>query len=224
MLMIIPDLLDSTVLEEIRTLLKGVDFVDGKLSAGRDAQRVKRNEEMRADQKLTARLNQLVLGTLYEHPTFQAAAMPLKLSSAFFVRYDVGMSYGRHIDDAVMGPQSEQYRADISVTVFLSAPESYEGGELIIESGYGEQNVKLPAGHAVLYPSGNLHRVTEVTAGERLVAVTWAQSMVRDPQHRATLYDLYIVKETLLGISPDAEATACANRVYVSLYRQWAEL
>ncbi len=224
MLMTVPDLLDSGTLEEVRSLLKNANFVDGKLSAGRDAQRVKWNEEMQTDKKLTARLNQLVLGTLYEHPVFQAVAMPLKLSSAFFARYSEGMAYGQHIDDAVMGPQGEQYRADVSVTIFLSEPKAYEGGELVIETGHGEQTVKLPAGQAVLYPSGSLHRVTEVTTGERLVAVAWAQSMIRDPQRRATLYDLYVVKETLWGINPDAEATACANRAYINLYRQWAEL
>lgn len=224
MLLIIPDLLDSDSLAEVSSLLKDADFVDGRLSAGRDAQRVKRNEEMQADKKRTVRLNQLVPGALYEHPMFQAAAMPLRVSSASFVRYRKGMAYGQHIDDAVMGPRDGQYRTDISVTVFLSEPEAYEGGELMIETGYGEQAIKLPAGHAVLYPSGSLHRVAEVTMGERLVAVAWVQSMIRDPQRRATLYDLYIVKETLQGISPDAKATACANRAYISLCRQWAEL
>ncbi len=224
MLLTIPDLLDSNSLEGVKTLLNGADFADGQLSAGRDAQRVKWNEEMQADTKLTVRLNQLVLGALYKHPVFQAAVMPLRLSSALFARYSKGMVYGQHIDNAVMGPRDGQYRTDVSVTVFLSESEAYGGGELLIETGYGEQAVKLPAGQAVLYPSGSLHRVAEVTMGERLVAVTWAQSMIRDPQRRATLYDLYLVKETLLRISPDAEATARANRAYINLYRQWAEL
>lgn len=224
MLMTIPDVLDQNTLEQIRDLLKDAIFVDGKLSAGRDAQRVKFNEEMQSDDKLDAQLNQMVLGALYDHPTFQAAAMPLKLSSAFFARYTKGMSYGQHVDDAIMGSQGGQYRTDLSMTVFLSDPDTYDGGELIIETENGEQAVKLPAGHAVFYPSGSLHRVAEVTSGERMVAVAWAQSLVRDPQHRATLYDLYIVKETLLGINPDAEATSRANRAYINLYRQWAEL
>ncbi|MCW8963753.1 MAG: Fe2+-dependent dioxygenase [Gammaproteobacteria bacterium] len=224
MLMTIPDLLNTQQLEEIRALLGDASFVDGRLSAGRDAQRVKNNEEMASDNALNVKLNQLVLGRLYQHPTFQAAAMPLKLSSAFFARYGAGQSYGQHVDDAIMGPQGGQYRTDVSMTVFLSGPEDYEGGELTVETEHGEQHVKLPAGHAVFYPSGSLHSVAEVTSGQRLVAVAWAQSMVRDPQQRALLYDMYIVKEALQNVSPDAEATARANRSYINLVRLWSEL
>lgn len=224
MLMTIADLLDSETLSKVHDLLGKANFIDGRLSAGRDAGRVKNNEEMQADEQLTMQLNQLVMGSLYEHPSFQAAAMPLKLSSAFFARYRKGMSYGRHVDDAVMGARGGQYRSDVSVSVFLSEPDSYEGGELIVQTEQGGQSVKLPAGHAVFYPSGSLHEVAEVTAGERLVAVAWAQSMVKDPQQRAVLYDLYVVKESLLAVSPDAEAAARANRAYINLYRQWAEV
>jgi len=224
MLMTIPDVLDEQTLKQVREQIENADFVDGKQSAGRDARRVKNNEEMQADEQLTGRLNQLVLGALYEHPSFQAAAMPLKISAAFFARYQQGMSYGRHVDDAVMGPRGGQYRTDVSATIFISGPDEYEGGELVIETEHGEQSLKLPAGHAVFYPSGSLHRVAEVTSGERLVAVAWAQSMVKNPQQRALLYDLYIVKETLLGVNPDAEATARANRAYINLFRQWAEI
>jgi len=224
MLITIPELLNEQTLSEVKGLLDGAEFVDGKLSAGRDAQRVKNNEEFKGDAAQTERLNQLVMGALYQHPTYQAAAMPLKLSSAFFARYTTGQSYGQHVDDAIMGGQGRQYRTDVSTTVFLSSPEDYQGGELIIETEVGDQAIKLPAGHAVFYPSGSLHRVNEITGGERLVAVTWAQSMVKDPQQRALLYDLYIVKEALLGVSPDAEATARANRAYINLFRQWADL
>ena len=224
MLTTIPDLLNSRDLKEIRTLLDGAEFVDGKFSAGRDAQRVKNNEEVRSDAPQMKRLNELTLGALYHHPTFQAAAMPLKMSSAFFARYQPGQTYGQHVDDAVMGPQGGQYRTDVSSTIFLSSPDEYDGGELIIETEVGEQSIKLPAGHAVFYPSGSLHHVNEVTRGERLVAVSWTQSMVREPQQRALLYDLYIVKETMLNINPEAEASARANRAYINLFRQWAEV
>jgi PKHD-type hydroxylase len=224
MLTTIPDLLTAQQLDDIRQLLSQANYVDGRLSAGRDAQRVKNNEEVSQDDQLTSRLNQMVLGTLHEHPTFQAAVMPLKLSSAFFARYVAGQSYGQHVDDAVMGPVGGQYRTDVSMTVFLSGPDEYEGGELVIQTEHGEQQVKLPAGSAVFYPSGSLHSVAQVTAGERLVAVAWAQSMVKDSQQRALLYDLYVVKETLLNVNPEAEATARANRAYINLFRQWAEL
>lgn len=224
MMITIPDLLQPHALNEIKELLSEAVFVDGKLSAGRDAQRVKNNEEMKADDPQAEKLNQLVMGSLYQHPTFQAAAMPLKLSAAFFARYGQGQSYGQHVDDAIMGGGSGQYRTDVSITVFLSSPEEYEGGELVIESEAGEQKIKLPAGDAVVYPSGSLHHVNEVTSGERLVAVGWSQSMVKDPQYRALLYDLYIVKEALMNVNPDAEATSRANRAYINLFRQWADL
>ena len=224
MLITIPDLLDSKTLNEIRHLLEDAEFVDGRFSAGRDAQRVKNNEELKSDSPHIESLNQMVLGSLYRHPTFQAAAMPLKMSSAFFARYQPGQTYGQHVDDAVMGPQGGQYRTDVSSTIFISSPDEYEGGELVIETETGEQSIKLPAGHAVFYPSGSLHRVNEVRSGERLVSVSWTQSMIRDPQQRALLYDLYIVKETMLNINPDAEASARANRAYINLFRQWAEL
>ena len=224
MLMTIPELLNENQLAEIRRLIDQAEFVDGRLSAGRDAKRVKHNEEISQDDAVTQQLNHMVLGVLHQHPTFQAAAMPLKISSAFFARYAAGQKYGQHVDDAVMGPPGGQYRTDVSMTVFLSGPDEYEGGELCIETEHGEQQIKLPAGHAVFYPSGSLHSVAEITAGERIVAVAWAQSMVKDPQQRALLYDLYVVKETLLGVNPDAEVTAHANRAYINLFRQWAEL
>jgi PKHD-type hydroxylase len=224
MLMIIPDLLDSETLKQVHAKLRNAPFVDGRLSAGKDAQRIKHNEEMQADEDLTGQLNRIVLGSLYQHPTFQAAAMPLKLSSAFFARYTQGMAYGEHIDDPVMGPQGGQYRTDVSMTVFLSDENDYEGGELVISTEYGEEKVKLPAGYAVFYPSGSLHRVEKVTSGERLVAVAWAQSMIRDPKHRQILYDMYLVKEALMQINPDAQATAKANHTYINLFRMWAEV
>ena len=224
MLMTIPDLLSDKQLANIRNLIGQAEFVDGRLSAGRDAQRVKNNEEVSQDDAVTQQLNHMVLGVLHQHPTFQAAAMPLKISSAFFARYGAGQKYGQHVDDAIMGPPGGQYRTDVSMTVFLSGPDEYEGGELCIATEHGEQQLKLPAGHAVFYPSGSLHSVAEVISGERLVAVAWAQSMVKDPQQRALLYDLYVVKETLLSVNPDAEVTAHANRAYINLFRQWAEL
>ena len=134
------------------------------------------------------------------------------------------MAYGQHIDDPVMGPQGGQYRTDVSMTVFLSDESEYEGGELNISTEYGQEKVKLPAGHAVFYPSGSLHQVEEVTSGERLVAVAWAQSMIRDPKHREILYDMYLIKEALMQLNPDAQATAKANHTYINLFRMWAEV
>lgn len=224
MLFTIPDLLNSNQLERIYIKTADAEFIDGKLSAGRDASRVKKNEELLAGSDLAQELNELIIPVLYRHPVFQAAAMPLKLASAFIARYTEGMAYGQHIDDAVMGVPGQQYRSDISITIFLSSPDDYGGGELSIKTEQGVQDIKLPSGHAICYPSGSLHEVKPVTQGERLVAVSWCQSLVKQAEQRALLYDLYIVKETLQQISTEAEAAVRANRAYINLYRQLAEL
>ncbi|MFN2348060.1 MAG: Fe2+-dependent dioxygenase [Thioalkalivibrio sp.] len=224
MLLTIPDLLDAAQLAEVRQLLADAPFTDGRYSAGEDARRVKHNQEVNPADPRLKDLNQRVLMPLYRHPLFQAGALPRKLSGAFFARYQPGMEYGAHVDDPVMGPEGGRYRTDVSVTVFLNDPEAYEGGELVVETAFGEQSVKLPAGHVVIYPSSSLHRVAPITRGERLVAVTWAESMVRDPAQRQMLYELYQVHEALRGEHPDGETTRRAGQVRANLMRMWADV
>jgi PKHD-type hydroxylase len=134
------------------------------------------------------------------------------------------MTYGNHVDDPIMGAPGQQYRSDVSTTVFLNAPEEYEGGELVINTSYGEQKVKLAAGSAVVYPSSSLHHVAEVTKGTRLVAVTWTQSLIRDPAKRELLYQLNQARESLLKSRPDDKETKNVDVAYVNLFRMWAEL
>jgi PKHD-type hydroxylase len=224
MLVVIPDVLGSTELQQVQTLLDGGHFVDGRLSAGTAAKRVKHNEELHANASQMERLNSLVMGRLVQNATFQAATMPYRIASPYYARYTAGMSYGDHVDDPVMGPPGGQYRSDVSTTVFLNPPEEYQGGELVIRTSFGEQRLKLPAGDAVVYPSSSLHHITEVTAGQRLVAVTWTQSMLRDPQQRELLFQLYRAREKLLSKHPDAEETTRIDHVYVNLVRMWSEL
>lgn len=224
MLTIIPDVLDAGLLGQVQALLKQGQFVDGRLSAGRDARRVKLNQELSTDAQQMERLNQLVMGALVQHALFQAAALPVRVASPYYARYTRGMGYGDHVDDPVMGPPGGQYRSDVSVTVFLNAPDAYEGGELMIRTSFGNQRIKLDAGCAVLYPSSSLHGVAEVTSGERLVAVSWIQSMVRVPQQRELLYQLYQSKEALRSEQPDADITDQIDQVYVNLVRMWSEL
>jgi PKHD-type hydroxylase len=133
------------------------------------------------------------------------------------------MSYGNHVDDPIMG-EGDLYRSDISVTIFLSGPDDYDGGELVIQTPFGEQFVKLPAGDAVIYPSSSVHRVAEVTRGERVVAVSWIQSMVRDPDKRALLHELNQAREKLLHDHPQAEETSRVNHAYINLVRMWSEI
>jgi len=224
MLVEIRNLLSPEQLKNIRQHLEKGEFIDGRLSAGSAAAKVKNNQELNQTGQLTEYLNNLVMGTLLAHPTYQAAVMPYRVASPFYARYRPGMRYGNHVDDPIMGPPGGQYRTDVSTTVFLNEATEYEGGELVINTSFGEHKVKLNAGDAVTYPSSSLHHVAEVTSGERLVAVTWAQSMVRDPAQRELLYTLYRAKEKLLLERPEDEETAQVNTAYVNLVRMWAEM
>ncbi len=224
MLLIIPAVLDAAKLRQVRSLLDQGQFVDGRLSAGDTARRVKHNEELEPGSKHMQQLNALVMGALVQHPVYQAAAMPYRVATPYYARYTLGMSYGDHVDDPVMGPPGGQYRSDISTSIFLNAPEQYQGGELVIRTSYGEQTVKSAAGDAVIYPSSSQHHINEITAGERLVAVTWTQSMLRDPQQRELLYQLYQAREALRRSRPEDQTTHQVDQVYVNLARMWSEL
>lgn len=224
MLITIEKILDQQRLNYINDVLSKAHFVDGKLSAGMAAKRVKNNEELAADDTQMQQLNNLVMGSLVQHPEFQAAAIPHRVAAPYYARYGKGMTYGDHVDDPVMGPPGQQYRSDVSTTVFLNEPGEYEGGELVINTSFGMQKIKLEAGSAVVYPSSSLHHVAEVTNGIRLVAVTWSQSMVRDPARRELLYNLNQARESLLKNQPDNDATRKVDVAYVNLFRMWAEL
>ncbi len=224
MLLQLHSVLERAELDTARRELARARFTDGRLSAGMAARRVKDNREAdRAAPGIEA-LDNLVMGRLVQHPEYRAAALPLRVAAPFYARYTPGMRYGDHVDDPVMGQGEGLYRTDIAITIFLNDPQDYDGGELVVRTAFGEHTVKLPAGDAVLYPASSLHRVAEVTRGERLVAVTWVQSLVRDPQRRELLYELHQVREQMLRESPDAPATAKVNAVYVNLVRMWSEL
>ncbi|HPY42303.1 MAG TPA: Fe2+-dependent dioxygenase, partial [Thiolinea sp.] len=150
--------------------------------------------------------------------------LPLRVATAFYVRYQVGMGYGFHIDDPVMGPMSGRYRSDVSTTIFLNEPEAYEGGELVMRSSFGEQPIKAAAGSAVIYPSSTWHQVTPVTQGERLVAVTWAQSLVKSAEQRELLYQLAQAREGLLAKAPNSAELAQLSTAYSNLVRMWSEV
>ncbi|HHJ14690.1 MAG TPA: Fe2+-dependent dioxygenase [Gammaproteobacteria bacterium] len=224
MLLVIPSVLGPSQLERVRGLLAQGKFVDGRLSAGARARPVKQNRELDARDACVEQLNGIVMHALVQHPLYQAAAMPLRVATPFYARYTPGMRYGDHVDDPVMGPPGGQYRTDVSTTVFLNDPQDYEGGELVIRTGFGEQKLRGEAGSAVLYPSSSLHRVAEVTRGERLVAVTWTQSMVRDPARREILYQLYLTRESLQKSMPESEDVTRLDHAYVNLTRLWATL
>ncbi|MBK1704857.1 Fe2+-dependent dioxygenase [Halochromatium glycolicum] len=224
MLLTIPALLNPAQLQKVRELLADAPFVDGKLSAGFAASRVKRNEEMRQDPERMKLLVRVLMASLGHNERFRFAALPHRVADPIFARYRPGMTYGDHVDDPIMGTSGPRFRTDVSMTLFLNPPEDYEGGELVMRTSFGDRRVKLPAGDAVIYPASSLHQVAEVTAGERLVALTWVQSYVRDPAQRELLYELNLARETLLKAAPETEHTAQVDRSYANLVRMWSEL
>ncbi len=224
MLLTIPGLLNPAQIAKIHETLEGAEFVDGRLTAGFAAGRVKQNQELRPEPERMQRLIRILMASLGHHETFRFGLLPHRVADPIFARYRPGMTYGDHVDDPIMGSSGPRFRSDVSMTIFLNPPESYSGGELVIRTSFGEQRIKLPAGDAVVYPSSSLHRVAEVTAGERLVALTWVQSYVRDPARRELLYELNLARERLLKDSPGEDTTGYVDRAYANLLRMWGEL
>ena len=221
-MLVIKNVLDAETLRSLRALIDEAKFVDGKTTAGYRAKRVKKNEQLAREDSKAKSAKRRVLERLRVHPEFKAAALPRRTQMPMISRYGPGMEYGRHSDDALMGTEPK-YRTDLSVTVFLNEPEDYKGGELIVSTALGEQRVKLPAGCAFLYASGNLHRVTPVEAGERLAAVTWVQSYIRDHGQRELLFDLHKVCQRLSREAADWLETDLAFKTYSNLLRRWSE-
>ena len=222
MLVHLKHILGINEINQAKELLEGATFQDGKLSAGFVAQKVKNNEEA-IDAYTAEKLNEIVMGNLVRHPTYNKAALPHKVAAPFYARYQPGMNYGEHIDDPIMG-KDNRYRSDIAITIFISSPEEYEGGELKIQTPYSEQAIKYPAGDAVLYPATTRHQVMPVTKGERLVAVTWVQSLVRSHEQRDLLYQLNETREKMLRKNPDSEETKRIDLVYINLVRMWSDV
>ncbi len=224
MLIQIPNLLSQQQLNAIQNILSDAEFIDGKLSAGKMAETVKQNQEISASNPVLNQLNNIVMNSLVKHTLYIAATFPKNVATPFYAKYTEGMAYGDHIDDPIMGSQGQRYRSDISITIFLNPPSDYEGGELVINNEFGQQHIKLNAGDAVLYPSSSIHHVNPITAGERLVAVTWVQSMVRSVEQRALLYELGQSRDQSLLENPNSEITTRINNSYANLLRMWADI
>lgn len=226
MIIHIKRVLDTRQVSMVKSFLSTQQFVDGKVSAQDVASAVKHNEELVQDNRpQIVSINNIVMNALINHPDYQAGALMRKIGLPFYARYRKGMSYGGHIDNPIMGSREQGfYRTDVSTTIFLNEPEEYEGGEVVIQTQYGEQGFKLPAGDALVYPSTSWHFVREVTAGQRLVAVTWAQSMVRDAHKREILYELYQAKEALLKQQAQSEPTRHIDVTYTKLMQLWADV
>jgi len=219
LLICIPDVLTDSDIQALRGGLADVEFVDGKETASGQAQDVKNNLQVsKKDPKLEL-LRKLVFDRLNKNEMFSSSVRPKAISYLLFSKYEPGMAYGTHVDNPMMG----MMRTDVSFTLFLSDPDSYEGGELIIETVSGEQPVKLPAGAMVAYPSTFLHRVAEVTEGERLAAVGWIRSYIRDSAKRELMFDLDTVRKALHDRSGTEAERTVLNKTIANLSRMWSD-
>lgn len=226
MLVTIPDVLKTEDVARIRRVLESTDWVDGSATAGDQALKVKKNLQVPVDSPVAQELGQIVLRALAESATFMTAALPLRVLPPMFNRYDVGMTFGAHVDGSIRAiPGSGQrMRTDISTTLFLTPPEDYDGGELVVHDTYGTHTVKLPAGHMVVYPATSMHSVTPVTRGSRWASFFWTQSMVKDDWRRHMLYDLDMSIMSIRARLPDNDpAVVGLTAHYHNLVRAWAE-
>lgn len=222
MLVKIPALLNPAQLEAVCGVLRQGRFIDGRLSAGKNARLKKNNHELAPDDDNFDALNNVVMTALVQNPVYLQTAMPAKICAPIYARYQTGMEYGGHIDDPIMGPPGSRYRSDISISIFLNDPTEYSGGELCIESSSGSTEIKLPAGDAILYPSTSYHSVREVSAGERLVAITWVQSHIRHADQREILVQLDQARQSLAS-DTNSIASQKVDLCYANLFRMWAE-
>tara|TARA_Y100000815_G_scaffold258801_1_gene268567 strand:+ start:309 stop:986 length:678 start_codon:yes stop_codon:yes gene_type:complete len=224
MLLHIPRILDAAQVAEIRQRLDASDWTDGRETVGPQGAQVKRNHQLADASPLKAELGQIILGALERSPLFFAAALPLRILPPRFNRYTGGGQYGFHVDGSVMRlADGSHLRSDVSCTVFLNDPDEYDGGELIIADTYGEHEVTLPAGDALVYPSSSLHRVAPVTQGARIASFFWIQSMVRDDSQRRMLFEMDTSIQKLIADGADNQATLQLTGVYHNLLRRWAE-
>ncbi|CAD6526300.1 Fe2+-dependent dioxygenase [Paraburkholderia sabiae] len=226
MIVTIPDVLSPAEAAAMRAQLEASDaWVDGRATAGYQGAPVKRNQQIEQTAPIALEMGDRIVASLERHPLFISAALPNKVYPPLFNRYEGGMHFGSHVDGAIrLVPGSGvRVRTDISITLFLTPPDEYDGGELLIEDTYGVQEVKLPAGHAIVYPGTSLHQVRPVTRGARVSSFFWAQSLVRDDTQRAMLFDLDGAIQRLNASNGDEAARRTLVGCYHNLLRMWSE-
>jgi len=222
----VPDVLTADEVAHARRLLESSGWVDGRVTAGHQSVRVKDNEQLPEDHPVARQIGETILEALQRNQLFISAALPLRVYPPLFNRYRGGHSFGNHVDNAIRHVRQAggTLRTDLSATLFLTDPDEYDGGELLVEDTFGVHSVKLPAGHLVLYPSTSLHRVEPVTRGARVASFFWIQSMLRDDGQRTLLFDLDTAIQRLTVDMPDHPAATQLTGVYHNLLRRWAEL
>lgn len=226
MMIAIPELLDAETVAKVRAIIDAAEWVDGNVTSGHQSALAKKNEQLAEGSPAALEAGGIILDALGRSPLFFAAALPLKVFPPLFNRYGQGQNFGTHVDNAIRIRRGSEFRirSDLSITVFLEDPTAYDGGELVIEDHFGEQRVKLPAGHAVVYPSSSLHHVTPVTRGLRVASFFWLQSMVRDDGARRILFDLDQSVQRLTGQLGGADRSVIElTGVYHNLLRRWAD-
>ncbi|MBX3550282.1 MAG: Fe2+-dependent dioxygenase [Xanthobacteraceae bacterium] len=215
----IANVLNTDEVLQLRSSLESVRFLDGRATAGYAAREVKHNRQADSLDRNTAALRDLAAERILSNELFRLAARPKQLTPIMFSKYEPGMRYGNHVDDALMSG----IRADVSFTLFLSEPSSYDGGELVIDTTAGEDAIKLEAGSMIVYPATSLHRVAEVTRGERLAAVGWARSLIREEAKRELLFDLDTARKRLFAREGKSEDYDLLSKSSANLLRMWAE-
>lgn len=227
MLLPIANVLTAEQVAHCRARLEGADWADGRITAGHQSAKAKDNAQLPEDSEVARELGAMVLEALSRNSTFFSAALPKRVFPPLFNRYAGGQSFDYHVDNAIRydrsGGRAEAVRTDLSATLFLSAPEDYDGGELVIEDTYGTQSIKLAAGDLVLYPGTSLHKVLPVTRGARLASFFWIQSMVREDAQRRLMFELDVSIRRLTQSVPDHPALVQLTGVYHNLLRRWAQ-
>ena len=225
MMVHIPNVLTPDQVARCRDVMTRAEWVDGNVTAGHQSRKVKYNLQLPEESPEAQELGDMVRKALYRAPLFMSAVLPQQVFPPLFNRYDAGMTFGAHVDNAIRShPQLPvRIRTDVSATLFLTNPEDYDGGELIVEDTYGRHAVKLAAGDMVVYPATSLHEVTPITRGCRLAAFFWIQSLVRDDARRTMLFDLDTAIQRLNQSGADAPARRSLVGVYHNLMRQWSD-
>jgi len=226
MLLTIADVLNAEQVAQARARLEAAEWVDGRVTAGYQAQAVKQNAQVPEGHPVARELGEVILGALARCPQFLSAALPYRIFPPMFNRYAGGQTFGAHVDTAIrqLATTGQRIRTDLSCTLFLTEPEEYDGGELDIHDTYGTHSIKLAAGSMVVYPATSLHAVRPVTRGARVSSFFWLQSMVRDDAQRGILYELDRAIQKIAVDTPGHAASLGLTGVYHNLLRQWAEL
>ena len=222
MMIHIPNVLTAEQVARCREVMEKAAWVDGRVTAGHQSAKVKFNLQL--PESAARELSDMVHDALGHSNLFMSAVLPKQVFPPLFNRYDAGMTFGAHVDNAIRAGNGARIRTDVSSTLFISGPEDYDGGELVVQDTYGEHTVKLPAGDMIVYPATSLHNVTPITRGSRIASFFWTQSMIRDESKRSLLFDMDMAIIRLARDHPEHASNVELTAVYHNLLRQWAEL